>query len=149
MKNKKILFEIVLIPLCIVYLIFILLNNHEITSLVICIVFTIITSLVFIIKYIREVYIYESKYNIYKVLFSIYNIFLLILIILKLVFDNSIFNLLFIIFVAGLLLYLLYYFIKHFIKIIKNSEKLYKNIISSFMSLVSFCIILSTLIITL
>ena len=63
MNNKKILLEIIVIPLCISYLIFRLLGNYNMACYVICNIFCILSALVFGIKYIREVYIYENKYK--------------------------------------------------------------------------------------
>ena len=66
-NNKKIIFEIVLIPLCILYLYYELLHNHPTISLVFLTITIIITNIENLVKYINEVYIYESKKNILKV----------------------------------------------------------------------------------
>ncbi len=149
MNNKKILLEIIVIPLCISYLIFRLLGNYNMACYVICNIFCILSALVFGIKYIREVYIYENKYNILKILFSIYSVLLIVILVINMFLNINIIDILYIIIISGFLLYLLSYSIFYIIKIIKNKGKLYQNIINSFLSFCSFAIIISTFVINL
>ncbi len=148
-KNiKKIVLEMILIPLCIIYLLYTLLLDNNKISEILCIMFTIITSLVFIIKYIKEVYIYENKYNVFKIIFSIYSIILVIISILTLILNINVLNLVFIIMIIILLIYLCLYIIKHIMDIHKNKGMFYKKIFSIFLSINSFVIILITLILS-
>ena len=146
MKNKKMLIETIIIPLCVLYLLFTLLNNHETISRVICYITVFITSMVCLVKYVKEVYIYEHKYNYLKIIFIIVNILLLISLVLAIFITNKILNIIFIVLVGILLLYLLIFGIINIIIITKNNEKLYQSIIRAFFSLLSFSIILPSLI---
>ena len=147
MKNKKILLETIIIPMCIAYLIYTLLNNHELTSKILCYITLFITSLEFIIKNFKEVYIYEHKHNVFKMTFGIFNIILLFLMVLTIFYKTNVINLIFSAGIILLLIYLLYYSVTNLIKIAKNDKNLYRCIIRAFLSLVSFSIILPTLII--
>lgn len=147
MKNKKILIEIVLIPLCVLYLIFTLLKNHELLSEILCYITVFITSLEFIIKNFKEVYIYHHKYNYLKIIFAIFNIILLFFMCLTIFYNNLIINNIFIFLVSILLINLLIYTIINIIKISKNDKKISIYIIRSFLSFLSFCLILPSLII--
>ena len=147
MKNKKMLLETIIIPLCVLYLVYTLLNNHEIASKVICYITIFITSLEFIIKNFKEVYIYEHKYNAFKIVFGIFNVILLFLMVLNIFYKINIVNILLNIGIILLLIYLLIYSIKNIIKIAKNDKKIYWCVIRAFLSLVSFSIIMPTFII--
>ena len=63
MKNKKIILETIIIPLCVLYLAYTLLNNHITLTKVISYITLFITSLELSIKNLKEVYVYEYKYN--------------------------------------------------------------------------------------
>lgn len=147
MKNKKMLIETIIIPLCVLYLLFTLLNNHETISQIVCYIVVCITSIVCLVKYINEVYIYEHKYNYLKIIFIIINILLLISLVLTIFVANEILSIIFIVLVGIELLYLLIFGILNIIIITKNNEKLYQSIIRAFFSLLSFSIIFPSLII--
>ena len=147
MKNKKMLIETIIIPLCVLYLLFTLLNNYEVLSEIICYIAICITSIVCLVKYINEVYIYEHKYNYLKIIFIIVNLLLLISLVLTIFITNKMLNIIFLVLTAILLLYLLIFGIVNIIIITKNNEKLYQSIIRSFFSLLSFSIIFPSLII--
>lgn len=147
MKNKKMLIETIIIPLCVLYLLFTLLNNHETISQIVCYSVVCITSIVCLVKYINEVYIYEHKYNYLKIIFIIINILLLISLVLTIFVANEILSIIFIVLVGIELLYLLIFGILNIIIITKNNEKLYQSIIRAFFSLLSFSIIFPSLII--
>ena len=96
-KNiKKIVIEMILIPLCTLYLCYEVLNNHPKTSFIILIIFTIITSLELAIKYLKQVYIYENKYNPLRVIFGIFNIVLIIISGLTLIYKTKLLTIIFI-----------------------------------------------------
>lgn len=146
---KKIILEIILIPACFAYLFYTLLENHPKASLIICIFITIITSGILIYKYFKEVYIYESKKNIYKIIFIIFNGILIIINLLYLIYNTKLLFLTLIIGIFILLLHLLSSSIKDLIDIKKEKGILYKKSFSSFLSLISFSVILTTLLIKL
>ena len=146
-NNAKIIFEIILIPLCFLYLFYTLFINHPKVSFVICLCITIITSIEFAIKYIKEVYIYENKYNPLKVIFGIFNILLIIIAGLNIIYNIKVILILFYVMISILLLYLLYFFIRNLIDVVKGKGVLYKKAFASLLSLTSFVTILITLII--
>ena len=145
--NKKIAFEIVLIPLCILYLYYVLLYNHPKISTVLLYLTITITCVSFITKYIKEVYIYENKHNILKIIFTIVSILLLIVMVLNHYLKYKVLKYLFIIFVVLLLIYLLVYSVINIIKIIKSKDNLFEKTINSFFPSIAFYIILMGLII--
>ena len=140
-SNKKIIVEIVLIPLCIFYLIYILFQNNPKTSLIICSIASVITCSLLMIKYLKEVYIYQYKYNWLKILFCVFSIILIIVTIVNLLYNIKI---LFVAMVIVLLCFLLWFAIRNVILISKNKKNNSQNIIYAFLSLVSFVTILST-----
>lgn len=146
-NNAKIIFEIILIPLCFLYLFYTLFINHPKVSFVICLCITIITSIEFAIKYLKEVYIYENKYNPLKVIFGIFNILLIIIAGLNIIYNIKVILILFYVMISILLLYLLYFFIRNLIDVVKGKGVLYKKAFASLLSLTSFVTILITLII--
>lgn len=146
-NNAKIVFEIILIPLCFLYLFYTLFINHPKVSFVICLCITIITSLEFAIKYLKEVYIYENKYNPLKVIFGIFNILLIIIAGLNIIYNIKVILILFYVMISILLLYLLYFFIRNLIDVVKGKGVLYKKAFASLLSFTSFVTILITLII--
>lgn len=145
-NNKKIILEIVLIPLCVFYLIYTLLQNHPKISFIICSILVVITCIVFTVKYLKEVYIYKYKYNWFKVLISIFSIILIIVTLINLFYKLEI---LFVIMTGLLLCFLLAFSTQKIIFILKKEKNLSQNIIHSFLSLVSFMIIFSTFLINL
>ena len=147
MKNKKILAEIITVPLCISYLLSMILNNNPKLNIILLVITLVITSLEFIIKNLKEVYIYESKDNLKKVTFAIFNILLLLVMFLKLIYKINALNILFTAGIIILLIYLIYLGITSIIKIAKDKKPLYKYIIRAFFSLTSFALILETFII--
>lgn len=147
MKNKKMVLEIILIPLCLAYILYIVLQNYQTTSHVIGLIILFITSLEFIIKYFKEVYIYIHKYNYLKIIFSIFNIVLLLITTLNLIYNNNILNIIFMIGTIILLIYLLVFGTIKLKKVLKDEKPLSKNVLSSFLSYIALAIILICLII--
>lgn len=147
MKNKKMVLEIILIPLCLAYIIFIVLENHSTVSNVIGLITLYITALEFSIKYFKEVYIYENKYNYLKIIFGIFNIVLLLITTLNLIYNNNILNIIFMIGIIILLIYLLVFGTIKLKKVLKDEKPLSKNVLSSFLSYIALAIILICLII--
>ena len=146
MKNKKMVLEIILIPLCLAYILYIVLQNYQTTSHVIGLIILFITSLEFIIKYFKEVYIYTHKYNYLKIIFGIFNIVLLLITTLNLIYNNNILNIIFIIGTIILLIYLLVFGTIKLKKVLKDEKPLSKNVLSSFLSYIALAIILICLI---
>lgn len=146
MKNKKMVLEIILIPLCLAYILYIVLQNYQTTSHVIGLIILFITSLEFIIKYFKEVYIYTHKYNYLKIIFSIFNIVLLLITTLNLIYNNNILNIIFMIGTIILLIYLLVFGTIKLKKVLKDEKPLSKNVLSSFLSYIALAIILICLI---
>lgn len=143
MKNKitnKMIVEIILIPICIAYLYYLAFNNHQKANLIAMSLIIIITSTEFIIKYIKELYIYESKKNIFKLLYTIFSFILIVITILNFFLKIKIISVLFMVFSILLLIYLLYYVIDN----VRNKDKrsFSKLIVSSIMSLISFATVL-------
>lgn len=147
MKNKKMVLEIILIPLCLAYILYIVLQNYQTTSHVIGLIILFITSLEFIIKYFKEVYIYTHKYNYLKIIFDIFNIVLLLITTLNLIYNNNILNIIFMIGTIILLIYLLVFGTIKLKKVLKDEKPLSKNVLSSFLSYIALAIILICLII--
>ena len=145
---KKIVFEIILIPLCMLYLLYTLLGNNPKISLMVCIIIIIITSLELSIKYSKEVYEFKNKYNILKTIFSIFNIMLIIVTGLTFLYKYMFLKIAFIIMTIILLIFLLIYSVKNIISILKEKGTLYKKALASFLGLMSFVSILITLIIS-
>ncbi|MGM9879637.1 MAG: hypothetical protein ACI31R_06435 [Bacilli bacterium] len=148
-NNSKIIFEIILIPLCFLYLFYTILNNHPKASFVVCSLIVIITCLEFAIKYLKEVYVYENKYNLLKLIFGIFSIILIIISGLNLVYSIKFLFILFIVMTFILLIFLLGFAIKNIIDINKNKGVLYKKAFSAFLSLIAFMTIFITLLIKL
>lgn len=146
MKNKKMVLEIILIPLCLAYILYMVLQNYQTTSHVIGLIILFITSLEFIIKYFKEVYIYTNKYNYLKIIFGIFNIVLLLITTLNLIYNN-ILNIIFMIGTIILLIYLLVFGTIKLKKVLKDEKPLSKNVLSSFLSYIALAIILICLII--
>ena len=146
MKNKKMVLEIILIPLCLAYILYIVLQNYQTTSHVIGLIILFITSLEFIIKYFKEVYIYTHKYNYLKIIFGIFNIVLLLITTLNLIYNNNILNIIFIIGTIILLIYLLVFGTIKLKKVLKDEKPLSKNVLSSFLSYIALAIILICLV---
>lgn len=146
MKNKKMVLEIILIPLCLAYILYIVLQNYQTTSHVIGLIILFITSLEFIIKYFKEVYIYTHKYNYLKIIFGIFNIVLLLITTLNLIYNNNILNIIFMIGTIILLIYLLVFGTIKLKKVLKDEKPLSKNVLSSFLSYIALAIILICLI---
>lgn len=147
-NNKKIIAELVLIPLCFMYLMYTLLENHPKASFIICSIMIIITCLELALKYLKEVYIYKHKYNLLKIIFGIFNIVLIIVSCLNFIYDIKIIYYVHIIMTIILLMFLLVVVIQKLIYIGKNKGTLYKNAITVFLSLISFTTIFTTLILS-
>lgn len=147
-NNNKIIIEVILIPFCFMYLFFNILNNHSKVSLIIGSIVLIITSLELAIKYLKEVYVYEHKYNPIKVIYGIFNIVLIIVTGLNIIYNVKLISILYLIMSIILLMSLLFLSIKNLIDIKNNKGILYKKAFSSFFYLISFMIILSSLVIS-
>ncbi len=148
-NNKKIIFEIILIPLCFLYIYYTILWKSPRASALIGEIVIIITCIEFAIKYFKEVYIYEHKFNLLKVLFGIFNVILIIISGLNIIYNIQIINILYLIFAIILLGYLLIFAVNNLICIIKEKGTLYKKAFGAFLSLIAFVIILMSLIISL
>ena len=146
MKNKKVLGEIIIIPLCISYLILMFLKN-SLASGIIGVIFIFFTAVWFSPKYLNEVYIYKSKTNPLKILVAVSDILLFIFGILMLIFKTKVLKIIFLILLVICLLHLLYYFIKNIKEVTKKEKDFGVDILYSFFSLLLFTIILSTFII--
>ena len=140
--NKKIVFEIIVIPICILYLYYMAFNSHPKISLAVSAVTTIITCIELIVLYIHEVYIYESKYNIFKILVTILSFLLIIFTIVNLFVKVSIIKIIYLALLVIFLIHLLYFVIKNIIRIINMKGTLYKNVFAAFFGLISFMIIM-------
>lgn len=148
MNNKKIVAEIILIPLCIFYIIFMFLKSDTIAYILFT-VFSLIGVLWFAPKYLKEVYVYESKNNFLKIFISISYILLGILSILNLFMKFKIIKILLLVFSCIVFIHLLYFSIKNIKEIIKLKKEFGMNIIYSFISFLIFTVMLSSLIILL
>lgn len=146
-NNIKLVIEVYLVPICFIYLLYMFLNNHSKTSLIICSITILFTSLEFMIKYLKEVYVYEHKYNFLKLSFGIFNILFVIITGLNIFYKLYIIKLLFIIDIIILLLFLLGFSIINIKKYLKDNKKV-AFIVKSFFSFLSFCTILITFIIS-
>lgn len=147
MKNKKIILETIIIPLCVLYLAYTLLNNHITLTKVISYITLFITSLELSIKNLKEVYVYEYKYNYLKTVLGIFNIILILIMGLNIVYKNSILNATLLIGIAVLIIYQISYAVANIIKISKNEKEVYKYVLRAFLSLISSAVLLGTLII--
>ena len=94
---KKIVVEIIIIPLCVLYLYYTLLFNSTSINKFILHTVVFITCMQFAIRYIREVYIYESKNNPFKIIFIIFNLFLGIISMVNLALKIKVINTIFIV----------------------------------------------------
>ncbi len=143
MKNKKILLEIIIIPLCIAYLLYYPLRNYDKASFIISSIFILLTCLVFLVKYGKEVYIYEHKYNYLKIISIVFNSILIVLTVLGFFLKIKIIKILFLVFACILLLLLLGYAIVNIKPIITKEKNISQNILNAFLSLASVAIILT------
>ncbi len=144
---KKIIFEIILIPLAIMYLYYTLLYNHPKISIVFLYIVTIITCVEFIIKYIHEVYVYKNKYNFLKIIYIIISFLLIVFMVLNTILKYKIIKDMFVLLLIIMLLHLLVFSTININRIINNKGTLYKNTFSSFFSLISFVVVLMGIII--
>lgn len=148
-NNKKIVFEVIIIPICILYLYYMAFNNHPKISLTISTIITIITCIEIIALYIHDVYIYENKYNFLRIIITILSFLLIIFTVINLFIKASIIKTIYLVLLIIFLIHLLYFVIKNLIKICKGKGILYKNTFASFFGLISFVIILINIIISL
>lgn len=138
---KKIVFEIIIIPLSIMYLYYNLLYNHPKISIVFLYLVSTITCIEFIIKYIHEVYVYENKYNFLKVIYIIISFLIIIFILLNIFLKYNIIKKIFIVLLIIMLCHLLLFAIINIKRIIKSKGTLYKNTFAAFFSLIFFAVI--------
>ena len=150
MKKKeydlKLIGELIIVPLCVMSLYHMVLSSHPKANLIVFSLVTFFTCIEFIAKYVKDVYVYEHKYNVLKIIFIIFNSLLLIETILNIMLKYKFIKIIFIIFEIILLLYLLYFAIRNILNLNKK-EKFTKSAIAAFFSLLSFCIILIGIII--
>lgn len=142
----KMVAEVYLIPICVLYLLYMLLNGHNKASFIVCLIISFFTALEFMIKYLKEVYVYKNKYNFLKLSFGIFNILFVIILGLNIFYKIYIIKLLFIIGIIVLLLFLISFSIFNIRKFIKDSKKT-MFVVKSFLSFLSFCMILITFLI--
>lgn len=135
---KKIIFEIVAIPLCIMYLYYVLLWNEPKISIAVLYIITLITCGEFVAKYFNEVYIYESKSNLLKILIIILSIVLIILLVIYIFIRTSIVKIILLVSLLLMCFYLLYFAISNIKNIIKDTKNYSKYVIASYLSLFSF-----------
>ena len=140
--RRKLLFEIIIVPLCIFYLYYTYVSGHEKLNLILLYIAVIVTCIEFNAKYIKELYIYENKYNFLRIIFIVLSFILLIFIALNIFIKTKITKIVFIILTSLLAAYLLIYAVQNIKKIIKKEGDFSKTVIASFLSLVSFFIIL-------
>lgn len=143
MKNKKIILEIIIIPLFISYLFYQLLDTMNDIK-ILCIIILCLCNLELFIKYIKEVKIYKDKKNIYKVMFIVFNFISLFISFLTIYKNINI--LYFIICLSITMVYFLISGIQNIIKISKIDNKLYSYTKKSLISLLMFFICLAFLI---
>ena len=146
---KKMIFEIVAISLCIIYLYYSLLWNQPKVSIAILYIVTLITCGELLAKYISEVYIYESKNNIIKILVIILSILLIILLVTYIFIRTKIIKIALLVSLLIMSCYLLYLAIKNIINIRKDKKNYSKYVIASYLSLLSFSMIIMGTIISL
>lgn len=146
---KKMIFEIVAISLCIIYLYYSLLWNQPKVSIAILYIVTLITCGELLAKYISEVYIYESKNNIIKILVIILSILLIILLVTYIFIRTKIIKIALLVSLLIMSCYLLYLAIKNIINISKDKKNYSKYVIASYLSLLSFSMIIMGTIISL
>ena len=115
-NNKKIVFETILVPLCIFYLYYMAFHNRTKASYIISSIVTIMTCIEFLVLYIKEVYVFESKSNVFKVLIIILN-FILIGLIIASFFTKKVEFILLIVTII-FLIFMLYFIIKNIIRIL-------------------------------
>ena len=146
--TSKLLIELFLVPIAISYIYYLILNNHTKASLVIMSIIIFFTCLEFAIKYIKEVIIYENKNNLFKIIYSVFSILLIIITVLNLFINNNIIAITFKTGTIILLIYLLYYIIINIKGVMNNTKEFSKTIVISFISLIAFCLILTSFFIT-
>lgn len=146
---KKIISWMVLIPLCVLYLLYTLLSGHSKISFVVLVVFVFITCLEFAIKYFKEVYIFESKYNVLKVIFGIFSICLIIISFLNIIYSFEIISIMFYVMCIIMLCFLIGFSVYNMICVFKNKGVFYKRVFSVFLCINDFVIILCTLLFSL
>ena len=147
LNMKKVIVETILIPICVIYLYYMAINNHPKINIIFLYGIIMITCLETAIKYIHEVYVYENKYNWLKVIISIISILLIIAVFLNIFLKYKVILWIFIILTILMLCYLLFYTIKCLKKMIKKEGELYKNTFGAFFSLIKFGLILIGIII--
>ena len=146
MNNKKIVCEIILIPVCILYLILSFLKSGLAAGIILT-AFAIITAIWLVPKYIDELYVYKSKNNFLKLIFVTGNILLAVSLILNLIFKIKVFKILIILSSVIVGIELLYYGIKNLKEVISKKKEVGINILYSFSSFALLSIIISTIII--
>ena len=138
----KMILEFLAIPACIAYLYYLIFNNHLKANVIVMSIVIFFTLIELLVKYIKEVYTYENKNNIFKVIFIIFCVLLLVVTILNLFLKYSIINTLFMIGTVLLLIFLLYLAITSLINMKKEKGYFYQNGMRAFFSLISFSLII-------
>ena len=143
---KKVIIETILIPLCVTYLYYMALHKYPKINIAIVYGVAVIASLEVAIKYIHEVYVYESKNNYLKIIMSIISVLLIIAVFLNIFLKYKVIFYVLLGLLTIMLCYLLYDSVKNIKKMIKKEGTLYKNTFSAFFSLIKFGIILTGII---
>ena len=117
-------------------------HNHSKLNIACVYIVTLITCSEIAIKNIHEVYIYESKNNYLKIIFSIISILLIITVFLSIFLKHKAVLCSFIVLLIIMLGYLLYDSVKSIKKMVNQEGTLYKNTFSAFFSLIKLGIVL-------
>ena len=146
MNNKKIVAEIILVPVCIVWLLFMVLKSSLAAGIIFA-VFALITAVWFSPKYFNDVYVYKSKGNIFKLIVAIVDILLFIVSILTLILKLKVLKIVLVVLAVISFIHLVYFFVKNLKEIMNKKKDFNINILYSFFSFLLFLILAFTLII--
>lgn len=145
--RKKLLFEIIAVPLCIFYLYYTYISSNKELNTILLYIVIIITSIEFNAKYIKELYIYENKYNFLRIIYTVFSLILLVSIALNIFVKTKLTRIIFVVLAIVLITYLLIYAIFNIKKLLKKEGEFSKTVLASFLSLASFFTSLAGLII--
>ena len=146
MNKKKMVAEVIVIPLCIVWLLFVLLKS-SVAALIIFILFSIVAAVWFSPKYFSEVYTYENKNNFWKLSIAIVDILLVIVAIVNLFLKLKALKIALIVLAILSFIHLVYFFVNNLKIIIKSKKDYGINVLYAFGSFLIFAIMVSTIII--
>lgn len=145
--RKKLLFEIIAVPLCIFYLYYTYISSNKELNTILLYIVIIVTSIEFNAKYIKELYIYENKYNFLRIIYTVFSLILLVSIALNIFVKTKLTRIIFVVLAIVLITYLLIYAIFNIKKLLKKEGEFSKTVLASFLSLASFFTSLAGLII--